>query len=331
MSASALRASPPLLECLAFADIDEQAAALTGWNQRYLQLSAGRFVGAVRRMRLDDVGLFVEDLHQSVHQTGFVDDGVIALGVPLVLHGETRFCGAPSTADQLHVFSGDAGFEFRSPQRHLMLGIEIAPALFAARVAGPAQFDAHTFVAQARLRRIEPQAMDRLRQALLALLSMPGGPASAAGTDREAATSAGLLRDLVLDRLCAALASDGTDPPPPPRPTAASRARVVERATHCVRERLHQPPSVAELCELLGVSRRTLQTGFQDAWGMGPLAWLRVQRLNAVRRVLKTAPSVTAGATQLGFWHFGRFSHDYWALFGELPSQTFRRHHPATN
>jgi AraC family ethanolamine operon transcriptional activator len=82
---------------------------------------------------------------------------------------------------------------------------------------------------------------------------------------------------------------------------------------------------VAELCAELGVSRRTLQTAFHETWGMGPLAWLRLLRLNAVRRALKSAPSVTAAATQLGFFHFGRFSHDYEALFGELPSQTFRQ------
>ena len=305
-----------------FADIDEQAAALAGWNQHYVQLSAGRFRGEVRRRQLPGIGLFIEDLQQSVRQTGHVARGMVALGVPLLLRGDARFCGQASSETHLHVFSGDDGFEFRSPQRHAMLGIEIDAALFASRVAGPAQIDATAFVREARLRCIDGAALHTLRQCLYTLLAAPPRLAATQGT----AIASRLLRDAVLDRLSQALAHMATAVPP----TVAcvpSRAVLIEQAQSWVRDRLDLPPTVAELCEQLGVSRRTLQTSFHDAWGMGPLAWLRTLRLNAVRRALKTAPSVTAAATQLGFWHFGRFSHDYQVLFGELPSHTFRRHH----
>jgi AraC family ethanolamine operon transcriptional activator len=328
MHESAPHTSAIPMACAAFVDIDEQAAALDGWNQRYLQLSAGRFRGEVRRMRLDGVGLFIEDLQQSVHQTGFVERDVVALGVPLVLHGDARFCGRASAEDLLHVFSGDDGFEFRSPQRHVMLGIEIDASLFASRVAAPAGFDAGAFARHARLQCIGRTAMDGLRQLLTGLLLAPESAQPAPGGFSERTAAGSLWRDVVLDRLSRVLAAGG---PATQRPALSSapisRALVVERAQQCVRDRLGQPPTVAELCQQLGVSRRTLQTSFQDTWGMGPLAWLRMLRLNAVRRALKTAPSVTTAATQLGFWHFGRFSHDYHALFGELPSQTFRRHH----
>jgi AraC family transcriptional regulator, ethanolamine operon transcriptional activator len=35
---------------------------------------------------------------------------------------------------------------------------------------------------------------------------------------------------------------------------------------------------------------------------------------------------VTQAASQWGFWHLGYFSRDYRKMFGELPSQTFRRY-----
>jgi AraC family ethanolamine operon transcriptional activator len=328
MHESATRTPIMSMACAAFADIDEQAAALNGWNQRYQQLSPGRFRGEVRRIRLEGVGIFIEDLQQSVHQTGFVERDVVAVGVPLVLHGDARFCGQASAENLLHVFSGHDGFEFRSPQRHVMLGIEIDASLFASCVAAPAGLDAGAFARHARLECIDRTELDGLRQMLLGLLLAPQGaePACLGAPPLTAAGS--LLRDAVLDRLSQALAS-ARQPAPRSLSSSApvSHALIVERAQQCVRDRLGQPPTVAELCEQLGVSRRTLQTSFQDTWGMGPLAWLRMLRLNAVRRALKTAPSVTTAATQLGFWHFGRFSHDYQALFGELPSQTFRRHH----
>ena len=117
-----------------FVDIDEQAAALTGWNQRYQQLSAGVFRGGVQRLQLPGVGLFVEDLHQAVHQTGQVRPQVVALGVPALLHGDSLFCGQPGDAASVYVFSGRDGFEFRSPKRHVMLGIEIDAPLFESQV-----------------------------------------------------------------------------------------------------------------------------------------------------------------------------------------------------
>ena len=328
MHESAPLASAIPMACAAYADIDEQAAALNGWNQRYQPLSAGRFCGEVRRMRLAGVGLFIEDLQPSVHQTGFVEGDVVALGVPVVLHGEGRFCGQASAENLLHVFSGEDGFEFRSPARHVMLGIEIDAGLFASRVAGPAGLDAGAFARRARLECIDRTSMGGLRQMLMGMLlaspsAAPGRPGLDAGPDAQ-----GRWRDALLDALSRAMVTAGPmSARRPSSPASATRAAVVERAQQCVRDRLGQPPTVAELCEQLGVSRRTLQTSFQDTWGMGPLAWLRMLRLNAVRRALKTAPSVTAAATQLGFWHFGRFSHDYRSLFGELPSQTFRRHH----
>jgi AraC family ethanolamine operon transcriptional activator len=323
------------LQAATFGDIDEQAAALTGWNQRYVQLSAGRFRGSVRRRRLQGVSLFFEDLQQSVHQTGHVDADRIGLGVPLLLQGPARFCGAASDGAQLHVFSGAGGFEFRSPQRHGMLGIEIDAALFAARVAAPAGFDGVAPVRRAGLLGGLPApALAGLRELLQLLLAGESpGP--------QPRPPLPLLRDMLLDRLSAALAeaeaasvfarargagAAGASP----RAARARRGVVVERARDLVRDRLDAPPTVAELCAALGVSRRTLQTSFQESWGLGPLAWLRLLRLDAVRRGLKAgAGSVTAAATEAGFWHFGRFARDYKSQFGELPSQTFARHRPS--
>ena len=94
-----------------------------------------------------------------------------------------------------------------------------------------------------------------------------------------------------------------------------------------VSQRQDNPMSVAELCESLEMSRRSLQYHFEHALHTSPVAFLRAERLNAVRHMLKTASSVTEAATQWGFWHFGHFSQEYKKMFGELPSDTFKRVH----
>jgi AraC family ethanolamine operon transcriptional activator len=77
-----------------------------------------------------------------------------------------------------------------------------------------------------------------------------------------------------------------------------------------------------------GLSPRTLQRTFQAEYGLCPQEWLRVERLNRVRRDLLNASahtSVTQTATRWGFFHFGRFSQYYRELFGERPSETLAR------
>lgn len=332
--------------CERHVDIDAQAAALTGWHLRYLQLSAGRFEGAVQRLQLEGVSLFAEDLRQSVHQSGWVRPDVVALGVPVVLEGEARFCGRADVAGALHVFSGADGFEFRSPQRHVMVCIEIERALFEAHVLAPPERGAgpsRRVDDRAHLRAVDPVAMDTLRRFLLHLFAsaapaqggqeeggMRATDAGAAGlSPRGAGPRQHAVRTQLLDRVAAVLepgAHEGSARAAGGGAGTVSHAALCARATAQVADRLGDPPSVAELCTALGVSRRTLQSAFQSIWGMGPLAWLTTLRLNAVRRELKQARSVTEAATQFGFWHFGHFADDYRALFDELPSQTLRRH-----
>ena len=80
---------------------------------------------------------------------------------------------------------------------------------------------------------------------------------------------------------------------------------------------------------MVGVSERTLRTAFEEYFGVGPTKYLKIRTLHEARKALIAADpfatSVTDIAARLGIWEFGRFSHDYKTLFGELPSQTLRK------
>jgi AraC family transcriptional regulator, ethanolamine operon transcriptional activator len=292
-----------------FNDIDEQAAALTGWNQRYEQLSRGAFHGEVHGLRLDGVKLMIEDIRQAVHQTGYVSPQVLALGVPIILDGEARFCGQADDAALLHVFSGRDGFEFRSPKRHLMICIEIDRALIVR--GGQACGDS------AGLR--SAPGIGALRPFLLGLFDLARHEPQSWRQPAVRLRARAELLDRV-DGLLGPVPRDAADVAATPQTALAQRAR------HWAMQRLDEPPTIAQWCSALGVSRRTLQYCFEDTWQMAPKTWLNTLRLNAVRRELKTAESVTAAATRFGFYHFGHFSQDYQTLFGERPSQTLRRH-----
>lgn len=303
-----------------FDDIDAQAASLSGWSQRYVQLSAGAFQGGVQRLDLGGVKLFIEDLQQTVHQTGMVRPDVVAFGLPLYFSGASRFCGKAGSAAELYVFSGASGFEFHSPQRHVMLGIEIDRPVLNALFGSGGEESVHALGLQAGLSPVDQQAANELRAFGAALLkSRIHNASSLATTARD-----DHVRDALLEKLLTVLHE----------PMRATKRRCIDpdckpleaRALELIMTRLDQPPTVSELCNSLGVSRRTLQNCIQATWGMGPLAWVNTLRLNAVRSRLKTAASVTEAATEFGFWHFGHFSTAYHSLFGEPPSSTLGRH-----
>lgn len=311
-------ALPALLSHASFADADEQAAALTGWNQSYLQLSRGAFGGEVRQLEFAGLRLFVESLRESVYQTGQIRDGALALGLPLQVDGPSVFCGAPSDAGALHVFSGESGFEFRSSRRHVMLGLELDEAAWRRCGEHDPALQAR-LGAQAGLRRLDGAAQAGLRQCVTGVLdTVEAAPALLQSPAVQAA-----MLDSVMEQLGRVLAPTGCVD----SVGTHGHWALTRRARELVHAQLDQPPTVLALCEQLGVSRRTLQNGFQTALGISPLAYLRAVRLNAARQALKTATSVTAAATDLGFWHFGHFAHDYQQMFGELPSEAFRRSH----
>ncbi len=112
----------------------------------------------------------------------------------------------------------------------------------------------------------------------------------------------------------------------PPKPFR--RADLVDQAEAYMQVNLEQPLTLKDLCRILSTSSRALNYGFQDVFGMGPMAYLKVLRLHGVRRVLKTANPATTYiadvAAQFGFWSLGHFSRDYQAMFGEKPSETLK-------
>ena len=85
----------------------------------------------------------------------------------------------------------------------------------------------------------------------------------------------------------------------------------------------------AGICLVLDVSPRTLRAYCRKRLGMGPNLYMRLHRMQLVRRALRcgdaTNISVAQIAAQHGFAQAGRFSGAYRAQFGESPSVTLRR------
>ncbi|MGB7731219.1 MAG: helix-turn-helix domain-containing protein [Candidatus Acidiferrum sp.] len=108
------------------------------------------------------------------------------------------------------------------------------------------------------------------------------------------------------------------------------RRQIVRMAMEFVEQHDRECLSVEQLAAAAGVSERTLRDAFLRYFGVPPVQYLNRRALHEIRKALLAADphatTVAETATQFGVWQFGRMARDYRFLFGELPSETLRRH-----
>ncbi len=115
----------------------------------------------------------------------------------------------------------------------------------------------------------------------------------------------------------------------PDRPRLLDRQRRLRQLRDYIAGHAHEPIHLEDLCAAVGLSKRSVEYLFREFLGISPIAYLRHQRLHVCHRALwKATPGrgeVKRVALECGFWHFGHFTSDYKALFGEMPSETLAR------
>lgn len=112
------------------------------------------------------------------------------------------------------------------------------------------------------------------------------------------------------------------------RAGSVSTARL-RRIQEFMLEHLKEPLTLSVVAREARMAARTLQSAFRSSEGMGPMQWLRQQRLIAVRGELMAPsdplPRVSEIALRFGFGHLGEFSQAYRRMFRESPSETLGR------
>lgn len=295
-------------------DADELASKLTNWQQRYDQVSAGRFDGALTERHLPRLQVFRESLSQAVRQSCRVWPDAIWFGLPD--HNDTtRINGRQAGTDTLMVRPGNVEFELVTPSDYNIYGIVASRQLLEDTAARQGcQIDWQRLQA-AEVLQVDGAARAACLRTLAAALS--GGPAQA--NDPSAC---------VLESLLDLLDHNGGEPAA--NPSLQRRRRVVEQARAYIDAHLSDPEAVTvpQLCEQVHVSRRTLQYCFEDVLGMSPLLYMRMLRLNGARReLLDGGPGGAAIGAVAGAWgmsNFSQFSSDYRKMFGVCPSAAVR-------
>ena len=101
--------------------------------------------------------------------------------------------------------------------------------------------------------------------------------------------------------------------------------RKMDRVCQYIQAHLGKPITLTTLEQVGHMSRRTLHNAFMKAFGVSPMAWVREQRLLAVRAVLQNhalGQTISQALYSCGFTNPSLFAIQYHRRFGELPSVT---------
>ena len=295
-------------------DADEHAHNLRDWQQQYDQLSGGAFYGRIDELAFDKLQLFREHTSHALQQQCNVWPDSLWLGFA-VGDEECRINGECVTSQQLMCRPGEQHFELTTPENFDIYGIVVSQQALirTAHSQGTAIDDV---LWSAPRRSWDPQKLNALRYMLQRLL-----------TPMHTGVGGHLQQDLLLSVVLDVLQQGAADHAP--LLNANRRKAVVDRVRDYLAACPHADVNITDLCELTHVSRRTLQYSFESVLGLSPLRYLRLSRLNNVRRGLlaglEEGQTIAMLAGQYGFWHAGQFAHDYKQLFGETPSDTSKK------
>ena len=296
-------------------DLDKQAENLTNWLQEYDQMSAGAFNGRVDKLSNKNLHIFKEYTNRALHQQCKIWTDAIWFGIPLEKNEAVRINGANLSANALATRIGDDCFELNTPEDFNIYGI-VLESSFLNQIAEFQGIELRELaVFKTPIMDIDPNRLKSLKYCLSEVLS-----------DKTDNMDSNIKEDILISSLLQAIPKE--TPSKKHQPSYQHRKQVVERVKTYIHSRQNLPVTITELCQIAFVSRRTLQYSFKSILGYSPLYFIRMTRLNQVRRALKNASEdslVNEIAEFWGFTHAGQFGSDYKRLFGELPSETLHR------
>ena len=284
------------------ADVAEQIRATPGWVQQYQQMSPGHFAGRVRYLDLQGVEIYEESMNTRVEQNFSAPQGSLS------------FCFDRGD-NALYVLNGESRNIWITPENYQEIAVVFGPEFVKRHSLDIARLEG---LFMAPLNAQQNALFCRWLSGTLTRLSQTFDPPS-----REALTQQ-LLEDclFILDNACVGLDQGALQ-------RRAGERSIMKRVGEWAADTPEEHLNLLELSQVAGVSLRQLQHAFKTYTGMSPTQWLRLRRLNSARReLLSRTPmqtTVAEVAMHWSFWHLGRFSSSYRALFNELPSDTLKR------
>lgn len=297
-------------------DPEQLAELMRPWPRTFVQTERGGFHAELSFTWLGPVSLLWERAGPGLAAAGAPLGGTRSFSVTTAGQAAPTFCGRPVSRDDIAVTHPEHEWHARWPRNLAFVNTVVDVEALAACAA--------------KIRMPDPSV--HLRE--ISVLAAPGLAAQLvhlherALRDRAGLVAPGARRMLATEiqvRIIEGIArAADVSYRLPPSPV---RGRAVARALAYVKGASPEGLTVPDLCDAARVSPRTLEYAFRELFGLTPVRFLKLRRLNAARTALRRGAggdTVSSVALRFGFGDFGHFAQDYRELFGEAPSKTLR-------
>lgn len=304
-----------------FDDIDEQATRVSdSFIQTYDQLSSGAYCGEISRLDLQNSSFIVETTGQKTIQVGAFNDLCVVWNWN---NSSYRYNGRTLKPQELAVGTRGNDFEVLADPLEIV-AIRVSESVFSAWCRDVEGFDFTNLFGQSEIRSLPESQMCVAQRAVAGLFESLRENPHITSYEKWRSEVESFFFQLVAN----AISSAGLVNHSPVR-CEQNYLRIVRSAREYLSRHRSEAVTLAELCKNVGTCKRNINYAFLSILGITPSYYLRVQRLNGVRRDIKnhTNPCETLAdiAARWGFWHPSHFSAAYKRLFGELPSTTAER------
>lgn len=294
-------------------DFDEIAQHLQAFDAQFRQIQGGQFHGKLKRLHFGPVVCMKLQFSHAILAKGILRKPSFVFSPVTTGNQAARWRGHSLALQQINVLGSQEIMDHVTTDNYtttsLIIDSHRIKELTADRLGYDVEEALHRHVV------IRPGAM--IYQQILEL-----GESAV-----QAAGQGGIIdEEKFLERLNQLLINTfvAIDPRLESRAPYKTRQQVIRRSNELIQNNLHRIVSMAELCRAAECSERTLQYAFKERYGISPKEYMLIQRLNAVRGLIKRErphPKELSGLTKSwGFSHHGEFAARYRHLFGELPS-----------
>ena len=290
----------------------EEAVRSSGWDVDYRQMSKGRFSTEHAFLDGGEISLTSVNFKSQLQILARGSpEGFVGFFLPRIASAEATMFGTNLTDGGLVFFPDGSEIDFVVSEGTGNETILVREDELCAVARALAPSETFSLPEATTIYQADPLRFAPARREISSMLRM-------GYLDAEAVS-----RLLAMFVLWMTDASPGFSAEPLRNGGAAYNARRVQ---DFIEENFQHKIRLEDLCAFTGVGARTLQRCFVSYFQVGVFEYLKVCRLNSVRRALVAADpsgdSITQIASVNGFSHLGRFSVEYRAYFGECPRET---------
>jgi len=283
------------------------------WPYELKQFSRGKFKGKLLAVHTKRIQLSLAYRSQGIFIRGGVPPGTTAISFPLSHANSLFYRGQTLQNNHVIALEEDEEIELHTSDPSTLLTVAVSNALLDQHAVTLTGKSFSELRCQERLFVCQKDQSHRTSH-LVSLLKALNGPDCAC-----CETKLENIENEILETILVGVSPYETNN------KKTYRLAQAKKAEEYIRSNIKRPLPIRDLCLASGASERTLHLGFKERFGLSPKAFIKIMRLNEVRRELlqkKSNGSVTDIALSWGFNHLSRFAEQYNQMFGELPSKT---------